>query len=96
MRTVDIPQDLRSALRRLREVRSARPESVEAREEFAEWRERMADALDALSAVLLYEEDRVQARNEARFAREEAARVRSEVLTGEGRPEPPHSGTEID
>jgi len=45
--------------------------------DLAEWREAMAEALDGLARVLLFEADRSDARAEAEAARAEAARLRA-------------------
>ena len=74
-----IPPELRSALRGLREVRSRKPVGGALTEEFALWREQMADALQDLSCVLLFEEDRMKASGEAEVARAEAGRIRRKL-----------------
>ncbi|MDN3269062.1 hypothetical protein [Streptomyces sp. MA15] len=66
---------LKHALRHLRSVKSQQPSDADS-VEFADWRERIAEALDALACVLVFEEDRVRARAEAAVAREQAAEVR--------------------
>lgn len=71
--------ELRTALQRLREVRSERPEGERVTESFAAWRERIADALDSLAGVLIYQEDRRRAAAEAAAARAESERIRAEL-----------------
>ncbi|MFF9757881.1 hypothetical protein ACF1FC_34985 [Streptomyces sp. NPDC014344] len=66
---------LKHALRHLRSVKSQQPSDADS-VEFADWREGIAEALDALACVLVFEEDRVRARAEAAVAREQAAEVR--------------------
>ncbi|GHF86483.1 hypothetical protein GCM10018790_74970 [Kitasatospora xanthocidica] len=66
---------LRAALVRLRAVRSRRPAGADPGD-FADWRDAMADALDGLAGVLLFEDDRVRARAEADAARAQAEEVR--------------------
>ncbi|WP_329429333.1 hypothetical protein OG339_11425 [Streptosporangium sp. NBC_01495] len=74
-----IPSDLRDALRAVREIRLQKPTEGELTEEFALWREKMADALQSLSRVLLFDEDRIKAAGEAEVARAEAARIRRKL-----------------
>ncbi|MFE9454568.1 hypothetical protein [Streptomyces sp. NPDC006739] len=74
-----VSPELRAALQRLREVRSERPPGERETESFAAWRERIADALDSLAGVLIYQEDRQRAATEAAAARAEAERIRSEL-----------------
>jgi hypothetical protein len=71
-RSLVVDPVLKHALRHLRSVRSQQPSDADF-VEFADWRERIADALDALAGVLVFKEDRVRARAEAR---EEAAEFR--------------------
>lgn len=70
-----IPEELRGALRNLRAVRAQRPQGGEDTGEFAAWREEIAEALDLLAGLLIYEQDRVQASEEAAAARAEAGRI---------------------
>jgi Lon protease-like protein len=74
-----VSPELRAALQRLREVRSERPRGERETESFAAWRERIADALDSLAGVLIYQEDRQRAAAEAVAARAEAERIRAEL-----------------
>ncbi|MER5484494.1 hypothetical protein ABT024_14895 [Streptomyces sp. NPDC002812] len=74
---------LKNALRHLRSVKSQKPSDAGS-VEFADWRERIAEALDALACVLVFEEDRVSARAEAAAAREQAAEVRRRYEIGAG------------
>lgn len=76
---MSVAPELRTALQRLREVRSEQPSSDQDAESFADWRERIADALDSLALVLVYQEDRQRAAAEAGAARAEAARIRAEL-----------------
>ncbi|WP_433244880.1 hypothetical protein [Actinomadura nitritigenes] len=73
-----IPADLKSSLRRLREVRVRRPAEAESLA-FAEWRDEMADALDELAQRLLFESDREQAAAEAAAARAQAGEIRAKL-----------------
>lgn len=66
---------LKAALVRLRAVKSQRPTGAEP-SEFASWREKIADSLDALAAVLPFEDDQVRARAEADAARAQADEIR--------------------
>lgn len=68
---------LKAATRELRRVRSMRPADPADPSDLAEWREAMAEALDGLSRVLLFEGDRGDARAEAEAARAEAAQLRA-------------------
>jgi hypothetical protein len=52
---------LKDALRNFRAVRSRKPAGG-GQQALADWREAMADALDALAVVLVFESDRQQAR----------------------------------
>ncbi|MFF8639737.1 hypothetical protein [Streptomyces sp. NPDC015345] len=74
-----VSPELRAALQRLREVRSKRPQGERETESFAAWREMIADALDSLAGVLIYQEDRQRAAAEAAAARAEAERIRVEL-----------------
>lgn len=74
-----VSPELRAALQRLREVRSERPLGERETESFAAWREIIADALDSLAGVLIYQEDRQRAAAEAAAARAEAERIRVEL-----------------
>lgn len=74
-RSLVVDPVLKHALRHLRSVKSQQPSDADS-VEFADWRERIAEALDALACVLVFEEDRVRARAEAAVAREQAAEVR--------------------
>ncbi|MFD5977913.1 hypothetical protein [Streptomyces bacillaris] len=76
---VSISPELRTALQKLREVRSERPQGGCETESFAAWREGIADALDSLAAVLIFQEDRQRAAAEAAAARAEADRIRAEL-----------------
>ncbi|WP_411080866.1 hypothetical protein [Streptomyces sp. cmx-18-6] len=74
---------LKDALRRLRSVKSREPSDADC-VEFADWRDEVADALDALACVLVFEEDRVRARAEAAVAREQAVEIRHRCGAGAG------------
>ncbi|GAA4831216.1 hypothetical protein GCM10023235_01710 [Kitasatospora terrestris] len=74
---------LKAALTRLRTVKSQRPTGMNANE-FADWRERIADSLDGLARVLLFEEDQVGARAEAAAARAQADEIRRLGLRAAG------------
>jgi hypothetical protein len=76
--TVTIPMDLKSSLRRLREVRARRLAEAESLG-FAEWRDEMAEALDELAQRLLFESDREQAAAEAAAARAQANEIRAKL-----------------
>ncbi|AWL40122.1 hypothetical protein B9S64_20100 [Streptomyces sp. SM18] len=76
---VPVSPELRAALQRLREVRSERPWGECETESFAAWRERIADALDSLAGVLIYQQDRERAAAEAAAARTEAERIRADL-----------------
>jgi hypothetical protein len=76
--TVTIPTDLKSSLRRLREVRARRLAEAESLV-FAEWRDEMAEALDELAQRLLFESDREQAAAEAAAARAQANEIRAKL-----------------
>ncbi|MBG6103864.1 hypothetical protein IW249_004278 [Micromonospora vinacea] len=58
-------------------MRSMRPADPVDPCDLAEWREAMAEALDGLARVLLFEADRNGARAEAEAARGEAAQLRA-------------------
>lgn len=73
---MSIPDELRSALRDFRAVRSQKPLKSAEVAEFVDWHERMAVALQSLAGHLIHETDRVQARDAAARHREEAARFR--------------------
>lgn len=73
-----IPPELRYALRHMLSLQSQKPSTPDSFE-FATWRENVADALDALACVLIFEEDRAQARTEAAVARRQAAEIRRRV-----------------
>ncbi|MEU0002705.1 hypothetical protein ABZ069_38125, partial [Streptomyces microflavus] len=75
---------LKHALRHLRFVKSQQPSDGDS-VEFADWRERIAEALEALAGVLVFEDDRARARAEATAAWEQAAEVRrrGEIGTSE-------------
>lgn len=81
---VPVTPELRAALRRLREVRSQKPSGEVHSESYAAWREKIADALDSLALVLIYQEDRKKAASEAIVARAEAARIRAGLKKGGG------------
>ncbi|MFG2692731.1 hypothetical protein [Kitasatospora sp. NPDC048407] len=66
---------LKAALVRLRAVKSQRPTGAEPRE-LADWWEKIADVLDSLAAVFLFEDDRVKAAAEAEAARARADEIR--------------------
>ncbi|GAA4567390.1 hypothetical protein GCM10023193_46280 [Planotetraspora kaengkrachanensis] len=70
---------LKDALRRLRAVRSTRPEDPSAVMELAEWRDAMAAVLEELARVLPIEEDRIRASHEANCARTQAAQIRAKA-----------------
>ncbi|THA36089.1 hypothetical protein E6R18_01695 [Streptomyces sp. A1277] len=74
-RSLVVDPVLKRGLRRLRSVKSQQPSDA-CPAEFADWRERIAETLDALTPVLVFEEDRAKARAEAAGAREQAADVR--------------------
>jgi hypothetical protein len=76
---VPVSPELRTALKKLREVRSEKPPGGRETESFAAWRERIADALDSLAGVLIYQEDRQRAAAEAAAARAEAEGIRAEL-----------------
>jgi len=76
---VPVSPELRAALKNLREVRSEKPPGGRETESFAAWRERIADALDSLVDVLIYQDDRQRAAAEAAAARVEAERIRAEL-----------------
>lgn len=78
-----LPAELRAALRYLRKVRSEHPGCGCTCEDYAAWREKIANALDLLALVLIYEEDRQRAREEARAARDEAIKIRRELRTSD-------------
>ena len=80
---VPVTPELRAALRRMREARSQRPSGESHTESYAAWREIMADALDSLALVMIYEEDRHKAAAEAAVARADAARIRAELSNGD-------------
>ncbi|MEV0232914.1 hypothetical protein [Nonomuraea sp. NPDC050786] len=82
---MDIPPELRAALRELRAVRSEKPPGERSTEAFAAWREKMAEALDALALVLIFSSDREKAVAEAKAARAEAAHIRAKL----NKPSPP-------
>lgn len=73
-----VPGPLKAATRKLRRVRSMRPADAADPCVLADWREAMAEALDGLVQVLLFEADRSDARAEADAARTEAAQLRAE------------------
>ncbi|TDC30298.1 hypothetical protein E1211_24435 [Micromonospora sp. 15K316] len=75
-RSLVVRGPLKAATRELRRVRSMRPAGPADPCDLAEWREAMAQALDGLARVLLFEADRSDARAEAEAARAEAARLR--------------------
>ncbi|TDC35124.1 hypothetical protein E1211_16300 [Micromonospora sp. 15K316] len=72
-----VPGPLKAALRELRLVRSTSPADAADPCDVAEWREAMAEALDGLALVLLFEADRGAARAGAEAARAEAGRLRA-------------------
>ncbi|BCJ52808.1 hypothetical protein Asp14428_42830 [Actinoplanes sp. NBRC 14428] len=74
-----LPPELHAALRNLREIRSEKPVGVYDPESYAAWRDRIADALESLSTLLLYDEDRRKAAAESIAARNEAANIRAEL-----------------
>jgi Lon protease-like protein len=74
-----ISPELRAALRALRKVRSERPSGEKETEAFAAWRERIAQALETLTHLLPFPEDRQQAADEAREARAQAERIRARL-----------------
>lgn len=76
-----IPPELSAALRKVRAVRADRPD-VENGEPFAVWCEVMAETLDDLSGVVLFEEDRERAVDRASVYRAEAIRIRSQLHGG--------------
>ncbi|MEU5939270.1 hypothetical protein ABZ807_08755 [Micromonospora sp. NPDC047548] len=63
----------------MRKIRSERPVGDYDPESCAVWRDRIADALESLSNVLLYDEDRRKAVAESIAARDEAANIRAEM-----------------
>ncbi|MFF0292422.1 hypothetical protein ACFYST_02425 [Kitasatospora sp. NPDC004614] len=69
---------LKAALVRLRAVKSQRPTGAEPRE-LADWWEKIADLLDSLAAVFLFEDDRVKAAAEAEAARARADEIRERL-----------------
>lgn len=75
----EVPGELKAALRNLRRVRAARPTSSAPLEEYAAWREEMGDALEGLSHVLIYEDDRERALAESRECKEEASAIRRQL-----------------
>ena len=79
-RSLVIDPVVKRALRHLRTVKSQLPSDADP-VEFADWRERIAEALDGLGCVLVFEKDRVRAGAEAAAAREQAAEVRRRVET---------------
>ncbi|WP_148086473.1 hypothetical protein [Micromonospora sp. HM5-17] len=76
---MSLPSELRAALENLRKTRSERPAGDYDPESYAAWRDRIADALESLSTVLLYDEDRRKAIAESIAARSEAAKIRAEL-----------------
>lgn len=80
-RSLVVDPVLKHALRHLRSVKSQQPPDADS-VEFADWRERIAETLDALACVLVFEEDRARARAEAAAARKQAAEVRRRGETG--------------
>lgn len=76
---MSLPPELRAALQNLRRIRSERPVGDCDPESYAVWRDRIADTLESLSAVLLYDEDRRKAVAESVAARNEAANIRAEL-----------------
>lgn len=80
-RSIVVDPVLNHALRHLRSVKSQRPFDTGS-VEFADWRESIAEALDALARVLVFEEDRARAGAEATAAREQGAEVRRRVRSG--------------
>lgn len=76
---MSLPPELRAALQNLRRIRSERPVGDCDPESYAVWRDRIADALESLSAVLLYDEDRRKAVAESVAARNEAANIRAKL-----------------
>ncbi|WP_327419974.1 hypothetical protein OG612_41090 [Streptomyces sp. NBC_01527] len=79
-RSLVVDPVVKRALRHLRTVKSQLPSDADP-VEFADWRERIAEALDGLGCVLVFEKDRVRAGAEAAAAREQAAEVRRRVET---------------
>ncbi|WP_153040083.1 hypothetical protein [Actinoplanes sp. TFC3] len=76
---MSLPPELRAALQSLRQIRSEKPVGDYTLESYAVWRDSIADALESLSAVLLYDEDRRKAVAESIAARNEAASIRAEL-----------------
>lgn len=76
---MSLPSGLRAALKTLRKIRSERPVGDYDPESYAVWRDRIADSLEALSVVLLYDEDRRKAIAESIAARNGAATIRAEL-----------------
>ena len=79
-RSLVVDPVVKRALRHLRNVKSQLPSDADP-VEFADWRERIAEALDGLGCVLVFEKDRVRTGAEAAAAREQAAEVRRRVET---------------
>ena len=75
----NVTPELKVALKALRHVRSRRPDDSAGPLAFADWRDDIADALDALSRHLIFEDDRARAAAEAAEAREQAIRIRATV-----------------
>lgn len=71
---------LKHALRHLRSVKSQQPPETDP-VEFAQWRERIAEALETVAPLLLFEEDRTRARAESEAARRQAAEIRGDRRT---------------
>lgn len=82
-RSLVVDSVLKHSLRRLRSVKSQRPPTADS-VEFADWQEEVADALDALACVLVFEDDRIRAGAEAAAAREHAAEIRCRCGGGAG------------
>lgn len=82
-RSIVVAPVLKQALRHVHSVKSQEPSDADS-VEFADWRERIAEALNALACVLVFEEDRVSARAEATAARKQAAEARRRTEIGAG------------
>ncbi|MGW0657546.1 hypothetical protein [Streptodolium elevatio] len=72
---VSLPPELTAALRHFRAVRAQRPDGDHA-EALAAWYVAKAEALEALSLVLLFDSDRASASASAATACAEAERIR--------------------
>lgn len=75
---------LKTAYASFRSTRSTRPADPAEPSEFAAGHDAMAEALEQLATVLLYERDRTQAQTKAAAARAQTVRIRGDINRFDG------------